>query len=204
MELYDIFETIDVSNHQNAEFPLDFLTGKNDSVAIVKHPDGARIYKNKSFVIVPTFTKQIEDLKKNAGKLLVVAASENNIVVYDEQAKQGELTTRLLNLIITEHRRNLGASTLGRITDIFIPTSASIVDEHIVFADTRNIKLHLIEEVSNLTDYFIKKLHCTLPKGCTNLVIGVDKRTSSFVIVRRKDEYGQSVLDSKSVLLGAY
>jgi hypothetical protein len=203
MELYDIFETIDISNHQNAEFPLDFLTGKNDVVTIVKHPDGARIYKNRSFIRVPTFTKQIEDLKKNTGKLLVAAASENNIVVYDEQAKQGELTTRLLNLIITEHRRNLGA-TLGSITDIFIPTGATLLSEHIVFADTRNIKLHQTEELSHLSKYLIENVHCSLPKRCTNLVIGVDNRTSSFVIVRKKDEYGQSVLDCKSILLGAY
>ena len=115
---------------------------------------------------------------------LIKKAVDRNIIVYDTEAKQGELTKRLIALMKTIMRRN-SKSGRARMTTIYISSSVALPAECMHFRYDSNKTRILgvnIKRVDGM-EKMIEKLNGTLvvksshigdnPHNDTNCVLGV-------------------------------
>lgn len=158
-------------------------------------------------VLEGSFVKKIND---DAWRTLLLAAADRNILVYDPDAADGQITKRLISIMKTVMKRNSGGNgpvNRGRLTDIFVSPEG--------IEDIRNWGLDMLDDASrrevylasdngrpltriygvNLKemfefgdgqeyqDFFINVLGGELPSGDKELVIGLDlENNDSFVM----------------------
>lgn len=148
-------------------------------------------------VLRASFTKKLND---DGFHILLAAAVDRNIVVYDSTAAAGAFTKRLISLMQQVMRRNSGGNSTslnrGRLTDIFMSPEAledvrnwSTADidevtrrEIFVSPDgTLNrifgVTLHDIDEFGDgqqYQEYYLNELGGTLASGDQELVLGLD------------------------------
>ena len=190
-------------------------------------------------------------------ELLMASAVDRNILVFDNDACRGQLTTRLIALMKTIMRRN--GDGLGRLTDLYVsPTvmldfnnkllaqamysssfdncDKEIIDHNIQHTcdnvgfvkDLRifGVNIHEVDELEidwELVKFFKDDLGGCVGSDDSQLVVGLDKSRSSFVMPETKEpncytwvnhtnkrvemyldtEIGLAVLDNQSVILGS-
>jgi len=159
------------------------------------------------------FTKKMND---DAWHVILGAALDRNVVVYDSNAAAGQFTKRLVTLGKTVMRRNGGGNSTclnrARLTDLFMSPEAmdDIYNWNVDQVDdlTRNqihnssncdmgltnlfcVNFHTLDELGAGQEYqlyYENELGGAMPPGDTELVIGLDlSRRDSFVAPVREE-----------------
>jgi hypothetical protein len=199
MDLAQLFTPINFPAATAVKFPLDIvISGPVRSPAYSLYKN--RIIRNTQddYILVDTSYEE-EFVLKAAPKMIIAAGVDRNLIVYDEAAKQGEFSTRLLALLRTVYRYN--NSWHNNITDVFIDI-VNLDDRLRRIANTFKIKINQCD-MSVATEYF-HRIGGKTPRGKDKLVIAVYNNNDSFVLPYQYDKYGLAITNGSSVLLGAY
>lgn len=162
-------------------------------------------------VLEAQFVKKMND---DGWHTLLAAGVDRNIIVYDNDATQGQFTKRLVSLMKTVMRRNGGGNSAsqnrGMLTDLYISPEA--------MEDIRNWGLDQVDEITrreiyvaadgtlnrvfgiNLHDrdelgvgqqyqtFYTNTLTGSLPSGKEEVVVGLDlRRRDSFIMPVRQE-----------------
>ncbi|NDB58311.1 hypothetical protein EB001_07685 [bacterium] len=162
-------------------------------------------------VLEAQFVKKMND---DGWNTLLAAGVDRNIIVYDNDATQGQFTKRLVSLMKTVMRRNGGGNSAsqnrGMLTDLYVSPEA--------MEDIRNWGLDQVDEITrreiyvaadgtlnrvfgiNLHDrdelgvgqqyqtFYTNTLTGSLPSGKEEIVVGLDlRRRDSFIMPVRQE-----------------
>jgi hypothetical protein len=162
-------------------------------------------------VLEAQFVKKMND---DGWNTLLAAGVDRNIIVYDNDATQGQFTKRLVSLMKTVMRRNGGGNSAsqnrGMLTDLYVSPEA--------MEDIRNWGLDQVDEITrreiyvaadgtlnrvfgiNLHDrdelgvgqqyqtFYTNTLSGALPSGKEEIVVGLDlRRRDSFIMPIRQE-----------------
>jgi hypothetical protein len=157
------------------------------------------------------FVKKTND---DGWHVLLTAAVDRNILVFDSDASGGQFTKRLVSLMKTVMRRNGGGNSSsinrGKLTDLYLSPEAmedmrdwkvdqvdDVTRREIYIANDGaisnifQVNLHDIDELGEDQEYqtfFTGELGGTLASGDVELVVGLDLRSNdSFVMPVRQD-----------------
>lgn len=162
-------------------------------------------------VLQASFTKKIND---DGFHVLLSAAADRNILVFDGDASAGQFTKRLVSLAKTVMRRNAGGNTAstnrGRLTDIFMSPEGiedirnwglDQIDEvtrreiYTMSDDTLNrvfgVTLHDLDELGENQEYqlfFTNQLSGSLAAGDLELALGLDMSANDSFLMPIKQE----------------
>lgn len=158
-------------------------------------------------VLEDSFVKKMND---DAWHTVLAAVADRNILVYDADAANGQLTKRLVSLLKTVMRRNAGGNSVssrGRLTDLYLSIEGvedirnwgidqlddtsrrevyQAADSGAPLTRIYGVNLHDLFELGDgqeYQDYFINDLGGSLSSGDTELVIGVDTQTNDSFIM---------------------
>lgn len=158
-------------------------------------------------VLEDSFVKKMND---DAWHTVLAAVADRNILVYDADAANGQLTKRLVSLLKTVMRRNAGGNSVssrGRLTDLYTSIEGvedirnwgidqlddtsrrevyQAADSGAPLTRIYGVTLHDLFELGDgqeYQDYFINDLGGSLSSGDTELVIGVDTQTNDSFIM---------------------
>lgn len=158
-------------------------------------------------VLEDSFVKKMND---DAWHTVLAAVADRNILVYDADAANGQLTKRLVSLLKTVMRRNAGGNSVssrGRLTDLYLSIEGvedirnwgidqlddtsrrevyQAADSGAPLTRIYGVNLHDLFELGDgqeYQDYFINDLGSSLSSGDTELVIGVDTQTNDSFIM---------------------
>jgi hypothetical protein len=209
MKLSEIFEEIQLKENEVAEFPLDFLApGVKKDYWAFSHIDKCE----GDFINIPLTLTEKDHKEKLAGQLLLVAATDRNILVYDNSFRweidkeyiRGQNYVTLLNKLPILMKTVMRKNGKGEMTDLFIDENVNI--DKIFYEDT-SLKINKVDHdlYNYLLGYYFNDLKRDVPDSRYNLCIGVDLNLNdSFVQPIRENKYGLAVLDNRKVLLGCY
>jgi len=214
MKLSEIFEEIQLKENEVAEFPLDFLApGVKKDYWAFSHIDKCE----GDFINIPLTLTEKDHKEKLAGQLLLVAATDRNILVYDnsfpweidKEYIRGQNYVTLLNKLPILMKTVMRKNGKGEITDLFIDEKTKIdrYYEEEIFHEDISIKINGIDHdlYNYLLGYFFNDLKGHVPYGRYNLCIGIDLNLNdSFVQPTCENKYGLAILDNRKVLLGCY
>jgi hypothetical protein len=126
---------------------------------------------NRCFKVLEAgFYKKIND---DAWHVLISAAVDRNIVVFDSDANQGQFTKRLISLMKTVMRRNGGGNSTsmnrGKLTDLYVSPEA--------VEDVRNWNIDQVDEVTrreifNMSDETVLRIFGVLVHDLDELGVG--------------------------------
>lgn len=158
-------------------------------------------------VLEDSFVKKMND---DAWHTVLAAVADRNILVYDADAANGQLTKRLVSLLKTVMRRNAGGNSVssrGRLTDLYTSIEGvedirnwgidqlddtsrrevyQAADSGAPLTRIYGVTLHDLFELGDgqeYQDYFVNDLGGSLSSGDTELVIGVDTQTNDSFIM---------------------
>lgn len=158
-------------------------------------------------VLEDSFVKKMND---DAWHTVLAAVADRNILIYDADAANGQLTKRLVSLLKTVMRRNAGGNSVssrGRLTDLYLSIEGvedirnwgidqlddtsrrevyQAADSGAPLTRIYGVNLHDLFELGDgqeYQDYFINDLGGSLSSGDTELVIGVDTQTNDSFIM---------------------
>ena len=158
-------------------------------------------------VLEDSFVKKMND---DAWHTVLAAVADRNILVYDADAANGQLTKRLVSLLKTVMRRNAGGNSVssrGRLTDLYTSIEGvedirnwgidqlddtsrrevyQAADSGAPLTRIYGVTLHDLFELGDgqeYQDYFVTDLGGSLSSGDTELVIGLDTQTNDSFIM---------------------
>lgn len=193
MKFLDLFEKIEFSEKA-------YVTKNKQGQEFVEFPGD--FHSGIDLVAVPLLEKTIEEI--DAAKLVIAAAVDRNIIIYDEESEPANFTVKLVNIMKQTMLRNGGGNYSGyrgRLTDLFISKK--------YWSNTQDIcgvKIHLVEEKDwdELREYYEKDLYGFLYNK-KDFIIGVSlELVDSFVhpINTTNGNEGLAILNNRKVLLG--
>jgi hypothetical protein len=190
---------------------------------------------NRSFdddVIISTLSTSghstfevLRDLDDQAMDCILYAAADRNMVCYDDCAKPGVLTSRLLRLMRAAHIKNDGKD----LTDIYINADQPTTIEVFNWLDGVRVHPIPIERYERVLKTFLKFLQGSFASGDADVVIGVQRDAYSFVRTipvmeeedreassleksiyfdmetqRHRSDGGLAILNNQRLILGSY
>lgn len=152
-------------------------------------------------------------LNNDGWATLISAAADRNIVVYDDDANNGQFTKRLVSLMRSVVARNAGGNSAsmrkGRLTDIYTSVegvedirnwNADQVDEvtrreiYLMEDGTTlrifGVTIHELYELGvdqEYQEFFDNTLGGSLPSGDTEILVGLDNQNSHFIMPVREE-----------------
>jgi hypothetical protein len=203
----NLFRKVILEN-QKPEFPLDFLNPemKRKYASYIYHlpshgplrviePEENIIYV-EPYILEGNIT---EKLNRQAAELVIAAAIDKNIVVFDSHAGK-KLTDRLIDLLVQVSGQ--------KITDIFIRESKTPEERSKLIENWHLVPDKIWEEVES---YYFNKMNGSLAQDDKNLVVVVSKTKNNFDFVHpvlneteNKIECGLGILSNQSLLLGSF
>jgi hypothetical protein len=146
--------------------------------------------------------KSEEEIVNSAWEVLLAAAVDRNIVVFDSEADH-MFSSRLIALMDStqddypQYEGKKLPSTQGKIAQIYVDDTISCD------LDDRLKSLNLLNR--HLQRYYLDELDASLPNNKRRICICVDDSKSRHIYIKENTlEAGIIVLDNASVLLGAF
>lgn len=195
----NIFETVDSKTHKIHK------SKHQEYTAFTHWKYNSRILYLNECIDIPMLLDTSNKNDYYYGDVLLAAASDRNLIVYDKVCDTNIISNRLISMMRMCNRKTMKEKN-SKIKHFFYKSGSIIENYKTELVETcfklNGIQYHEIKEsIWNKMTYLN---YVTLPEGKKNILIGTTDKSYDFIKLVNGDKFGIAVLNNKKVILGAY
>ena len=152
-------------------------------------------------ILHPHKFKSEEAITQGGIDCLVASAIDRNVIAYDKDAKEGELSKRLISLMKTVYSRTNGYK--DRMNILLVDKQITKIGGVKIEKDTTCFGVKIIR-CDIFDNEFLREIgDIGMPEGKKSMVVGLNLKANTFINEEINGKNAIAVLDNKQVLMGA-